>query len=305
MKRALGLIVIVAACVVGFLTVRGAMPFLPVFGTSMEPVLHAGNLITISPVSASEVKEGDIIVFNVASMIQDHYNYPPIVAHRVNNVYNEEGRITFRTKGDNTGEDPFAVRPQDLRGIVGDQIPYLGWPLLFLQSQQGSIFAIIGLALLALFLYSGELDTGRRKLQRGVFAPVIQESHRTSRMLAQKIETTEEKMNTTERALEKFATAIEAYAQHLSSHTSAIQGLSEASHELKRSSAQQNQVLMHLMETMGQAKPAEETVSRAEQVVHELEKRTPEVEKVQLPPGCTISRKALLKRIRETGLDKT
>jgi len=304
MKRALGLTFLIVACVVGFLSIRGTMPFMPIFGSSMEPALQSGSLLMIEPIDAKEVKVDDIIVYNVPSMIRDYYNYPPVVAHRVLEVNTERG-LSFRTAGDNTGEDPFTVMPRDLRGTVGKQYPYLGLPLLFFQSQQGMIFLIVALSLLAFFLYGNELSLSGRKLQRGVFAPVIQESYRTNRVLAKKIETTEQKMDTTEHALEKFATAIEAYAQHLSSHTSAIQGLSEASHELKRSSAEQNRVLMHMMDTMGQAKPAEETISRAEQVVHELEKRTPEVEKVQSPPGCTISRKALLKRIRETGLDTT
>ncbi|GAH66181.1 unnamed protein product [marine sediment metagenome] len=186
--------------------------------------------------------------------------------------------VTFRTKGDNTGEDPFTVRPQDLRGTVSKQIPYLGLPLLFFQSQQGLIFIIVALSLLALFLYGEEMSRGRRKVHTGIFAPVIEESRHSSRVLAKRIDATEKGMTGTQQALEKFASAIEVYAGHLQSHTSAIQGLSEASQELKKGAAEQNKVLVRLMEFTEQPGPKVEEVK-------------PEVEEIKYPPGCFRSRR--------------
>ena len=60
-QRALTLIVIVALCLGGFMAVRGVMPFMPVFGASMEPVLHAGNMIVVQSMLPEEVKEYDRI----------------------------------------------------------------------------------------------------------------------------------------------------------------------------------------------------------------------------------------------------
>jgi len=269
MKRAIGLILITVACIVGFLSIRGTMPFIPIFGSSMEPTLQSGALLMIEPIEPQDVKVGDIIVFNVPSMVRDYYNYPPIVSHRVIEV-KKQPSLSFRTKGDNTGEDPFTIRAQDLRGTVGNQIPYLGLPLLFFQSQQGLIFIVVALMLLAFFLYGGEIGHGGNILHRGIFAPVINEEKRANRLLTRKIEATEQKMNSTEHALEKFAAAIELYAQHLSSHTSAIQGLSEASHELKRGAAEQNRVLIHLMETIGKPEARKDmTAAREEPAVTE------------------------------------
>ena len=71
-------------------------------------------------------------------------------------------------------------------------------------------------------------------------------------------------------------------------------------------------------ENLGQVKPAapETKATRAERVVHELEKRTAEIDNIEevtaAPaksarepvPGCAISRKALLKRKPKAGLDK-
>jgi len=284
-QRALTLIVIVALCLGGFMAVRGVMPFMPVFGTSMEPVLHAGNMIVVQSMLPEEVKEGDIIVYNVPSAIQDYYNYPPVVAHRVIEVRDTDYGIAWRTAGDNAGEDPFTVRANDLRGTVNYQIPYLGFPLLFLQSKQGMVFAIIALLLFAFYLYAGDLGRGGQKVHRGVFAPVIEESQRSSQTLSQRLDVTEKQMGYTQEALTSFASAIAEYAEHLKSHTSAIQGLSEASHELKRGAAEQNKVLQRLAEVMEQPKPIKEEVTPP---VTEPPKT--EVKKVAYPPGCARTR---------------
>ena len=280
-KRTLLLVVVVAICVAGFLSIRGAMPFMAIFGVSMEPELNAGDLIMMEGVSPSEVEEGDIIVFTIPQAVREYYNYPQVVAHRVISVRESESGVTFRTKGDNTGEDPFTVRPQDIRGQVSKQIPYLGFPLLFFQSQQGVIFIVIALSLLALYLYSDELSRGRQIVHRGIFAPIIEENQHTSRALGQRMETAEKEMAGTQQALNSFASATNEYAEHLKSHTSAIQGLSEASQELKKGAAEQNKVLTRLVEVMGQAGP-------------EIEEIEPEVE-VQFPPGCVRSRRHLNK----------
>ena len=277
MKREVGLILVIVACVVGFLAIRGVMPFMPVFGTSMEPELHAGDLILIKEISPSEVKVGDIIVYNVPAMVREYYEYPLVVVHRVTEIRTTELGTAFRTKGDNTaGEDPFTVRAQDLRGQVSQQIRYLGFPLLFLHSNQGLIFIIAGLCLLTLYLYLEEFIRSRQKVQRKIFAPVIEESQRASQVITQRMESTEQ-------TLERFSQAIEAYAQHLQSHTSAIQGLSEASQELKKDAAEQNNVLIHLIEIMEQAKP------RAEEV-------TAKAEKIEFPPGGIRSRQQPIKQ---------
>jgi len=263
MKRALVLGLMIAACVAGILAIRGFMPFMPVFGTSMEPELQAGNLIMIEQVAPSDIKVGDIVVYNVPASIREYYQYPPVVAHRVVEVRENEFGFGFRTKGDNTGEDPFTVRAQDLRGTVSNQIPYLGFPLLFLQSQQGLIFVIIALCLFGLYLFADEFSRGKRKAHQGIFAPVIEESQRSSQVIIERMATTEKNMEATELALGKFASAMGEYAQHLQSHTSAIQGLAGASQELKKGAAEQNRVLAHLLEAIEQQRVVrEETTSR-------------------------------------------
>ncbi|MCK4863641.1 MAG: hypothetical protein KAS25_05050, partial [Dehalococcoidales bacterium] len=150
--------------------------------------------------------------------------------------------------------------------------------------------------LLAFFLYGGEITRGGNLVHRGIFAPVINAEKRANRALTSKIEATEQKMTNTEQALEKFAGAIAEYAQHLSSHTSAIQGLSEASHELKNGAAEQNRVLVTLMENMG--KPG--AIQEAKPIKIEAPaKPGPEITETEKPfhgalekgtPGCARKR---------------
>lgn len=260
MKRAIGLIFATVACIIAFLSVRGTLPFMPIYGHSMEPTLRSGALLMIKHIAPEDVKVGDIIVYTVPTMVRNYYNYPPTVSHRVIQV-NTVPSLSFRTQGDNTGEDPFTVRPGDIRGTVGKQIPYIGLPLLFFQSQQGMIFAIIAIALLAIFLYGGELSRGGGWLHRGIFSPVINEEKRASRVLSRKIEATEKKMDATEQALVQFSAAVSEYAKHLASHTSAIQGLAEASQELKKGAAEQNRVLAAIMDNVANTTRIQETIA--------------------------------------------
>jgi signal peptidase len=259
MKRAILLITLTVLFVVAFLTVKGTLPFMPIYGSSMEPTLTSGSLMMISPIDPKNIKVGDIIVYNIPSMTREYYNYPPTIAHRVVQVITSPS-LGYRTQGDNTGPDPFTVRPEDIRGTVGSQIPYIGIPLLFFQSTQGMIFAIIALVLLALFLYGTELGRGGGWVHRGFFSPVIIEEKKASRMLSRQLEGTEKKMETTEQALDKFSAAVAEYAKHLASHTSAIQGLSEASHELKRGASEQNRVLSAIMDNVVKSSQKRETI---------------------------------------------
>src|SRR4030042_4331408 len=122
MKRAIGLIFATVACIIAFLSVRGQMPFMPIYGSSMEPTLHSGGLLMIEPIDPQDVKVGDIIVYNVPALVRDYYNYPPTVSHRVIEVMTVPS-LGFRTAGDNTGEDPFTISPDSIRGTAGNQIP--------------------------------------------------------------------------------------------------------------------------------------------------------------------------------------
>jgi len=283
MKRAILLTSIIAACIVGFLSVRGTLPFIPILGNSMEPTFSAGSLILIEPIeNPATIEEGDIIVYNVPSLTRELYNYPPTVVHRVIKVTKTERGAFFRTRGDNSGEDPFTIRPQDLKGTVSSEIPYLGFPLLFFQSKQGLIFLITGLSLLAIYLYGGEITHGRQIVHGKLFAPVIEQSRRSNWVFMNGMETTEKVMDGTQQALQSFSEAMTEYAVHLKSHTGAIQGLSEASQELRKGAGEQNRLLSNLVQRVEQA-PARVEPKEKEIIVRE--KGKPPLEHITKPAG--------------------
>ena len=148
------------------------------------------------------------------------------------------------------------------------------------------MFVLIALSLFALYLYASEISRGGQKIHRGIFAPVIRETIRDTETLAQRMDGTEKVMTQTQEALSSFATAMAEYAEHLRSHTSAIQGLAEASHELKRGAAEQNKALERIVEALQQRKPTTEEA----QAPPSEKAAAPTPQKAKYPPGCVRSR---------------
>ncbi|OQW94757.1 MAG: hypothetical protein BWK77_08680, partial [Verrucomicrobia bacterium A1] len=60
-------------------------------GRSMLPLIRDRSLVSHIPISAEDVRPGDVIVFRLADRL---------VAHRVIGRKSEEGRVRFRQKGD-------------------------------------------------------------------------------------------------------------------------------------------------------------------------------------------------------------
>jgi signal peptidase len=253
MKRGIILAILVVIVIIGIYSVKEWMPVMAIAGDSMKPELNQGDAILIGSVEASEVKVGDVIVFSVHPLIQENYRYPAVVAHRVTELTTFQSELAFKTKGDNTTEDPFVVPAADLRGEVSGSVPYLGYILLFLQSRQGMIFAIIALVLIGIELYAKDLKRGGQKLQNSLFAPFVKQNQEI-------VKSQQETSRMTSEALQKFATAMSEYAEHLASHTSAIRGLSDASQELKRGAAEQNRVLSAIMENIGEPDIKQDTI---------------------------------------------
>lgn len=235
MKRAIILIALVVMTFFGVRYVETSAPIMPIVGTSMEPMLKLGDLIVIGSVDPPQVKEGDVIVFNVPGLIREKYNYPAVVAHRVIKVINDSGSISFRTKGDNTGEDPFTVLSSDLRGQVVKQISHGGYLPLFLQSKQGMYFMVIVLILLAIYFYGGDIQQKWQKTRRSFLAPVFEENQKI-------VQRQNEVMEMSAKSLQQFSDAMSEYAKHLASHTAAIQGLASASQELRDAAREQNKM---------------------------------------------------------------
>jgi transcriptional regulator with GAF, ATPase, and Fis domain len=127
----------------------------------------------------------------------------------------------------------------------------------------------------------GDRELKLFKYATGQLASPIRHSKLFAHIIEGKEDTiSEDWMTRTEQTLRELTEAISEYALHLKSHTAAIQGLSEASQELKHSAAEQNRVLADLVYAITRTPPAKETVTTGEQ------EPAPPPEKGIHPPGC-------------------
>lgn len=139
--------------------IKQPMPFAPVTGTSMAPVLREGDLIKYKKASPSELEVGDIIVYRIPPLVQKYSDCPSVVTHRVVEIRGTTAGLYYRTKGDNNpAQDPWSVEYGDVIGKVSQRISYLGFPLLFLKSRSGLILIVIMFFASALCFYADELS---------------------------------------------------------------------------------------------------------------------------------------------------
>lgn len=177
-RRIVGVVLLITIAGMGLFALRNFPPIIPIDGDSMYPTLRRNDLIRIKRVDPKAIQKGDIIIVRVPSFARKSHNYPPLIAHRVNGILTDGQRLVFRTAGDNTGADPFAVRPSDLVGRMGFHIPYIGFVVLLLQSKFG-VWSVVGIvAILITASYEKEIKQFRKEASRKVFAPILEEQER-------------------------------------------------------------------------------------------------------------------------------
>lgn len=242
MKKTIWLILIVL--IAGFLFCFLRTSTATIVGKSMEPEFKQGDFIVFKQVLPQQVKEGNVIVFEVPAMIKERYNFPPMIVHRVIETTKKDGGITFNTKGDNNvSPDPFTVRTMDLRGIVSHRISYLGNLFIFVHSKQGLIFIAIFLVLLSSHTYKEKLSRMKHSLVKRIFSPITEDFEKGIKRL-------EKGEGETSQSIDRFASAMTEYAKHLEHHTEAIQSLAKASEELKETAKEQTKFLERLTKVL-------------------------------------------------------
>lgn len=145
----LGLVLVVAAMVIGVPAVAKATPY-TIITSSMEPSLPPGTLVVVKPTATDDIRIGDVVTYQLKS------GQPEVVTHRVIAIQQPSkpgGSVRFITKGDaNNLADP-AVRPVQVRGTVWYSVPYIGWVNNVVNGDTRAI--VIPLLATALFLYAG------------------------------------------------------------------------------------------------------------------------------------------------------
>lgn len=116
-------------------TILGFTP-LKVLSGSMEPDIKIGDLIVVKNIDESSIEEGDIITFKT--------NPDTFVTHRVVEVFNQNGDIAFKTKGDaNNIEDRDLVSKQDIVGKYVFRLPAFGYFSDFVSGSKGFILLFV------------------------------------------------------------------------------------------------------------------------------------------------------------------
>lgn len=105
-----------------------------------EDNFSGGDLIFVKTVKAEEVKTGDVISF-----FDPAGNGTSITSHRVVEIMNEDGAISFKTKGDNNNtEDKLPVPAEKLAGVyTGFKIAGAGRVAMFMQTSWGLVICVI------------------------------------------------------------------------------------------------------------------------------------------------------------------
>ena len=119
-------------------SLAGVFPMI-VLTDSMYPEIAAGDLIICNTTEAEDIIEGDVISF-----FDPMGSGTAVVTHRVLEVIDEDGELSFRTKGDNNNaEDQVLVPADNLVGIYRSRIPGLGNVAMFMQTTPGLILCCV------------------------------------------------------------------------------------------------------------------------------------------------------------------
>lgn len=111
---------------------------LVVLSGSMSPRFGTGSMVLVQPVSAGEIKQGDVITFKGFAGSEE------LTTHRVMEIRRNADGPEFITKGDaNHAEDPDPVPGKNVIGRVTGSVPYLGYLMNFSQTQYGLLVLIV------------------------------------------------------------------------------------------------------------------------------------------------------------------
>lgn len=116
---------------------------------SMEPTIEIGDLVIVKQPEQENIKEGDIITF-----IEEQ----GIVTHRVVEVIEEDGKIKYKTKGDNNNaNDTNLVEYKNIEGIFVKNIKKIGGIITSARSST-SIIVIVLVVYLVYLIASKKSD---------------------------------------------------------------------------------------------------------------------------------------------------
>lgn len=108
-----------------------------VLSGSMDPMFQTGSIIFIQLGNRhSSYQEGDIIAFHMDEKL---------ITHRIIEVKQENGNISYKTRGDNNdAPDRWTVLPDNIVGkYTGFTIPYAGYAINYTNSKLGGALLLV------------------------------------------------------------------------------------------------------------------------------------------------------------------
>ena len=119
--------------------VAGTLPLI-VLTDSMYPVIESGDLIICHTEDAENIQVGDMIAF-----FDPAGNGTSIVTHRVVEVTELEGKLAWKTKGDNNNTEDRLLVPADklVAEYEGLRLAGFGNVALFMQTTPGLIICVV------------------------------------------------------------------------------------------------------------------------------------------------------------------
>ena len=132
----LSMIVLASAAILPTLNVSDKTRFYTVDSGSMAPEIGKGSLIVIRRVE--EYLVDDVITISTSDDPALSYT------HRITEIIDEEGVISYRTKGDaNDSDDTNLAYPENVLGKVTIDIPFLGYLIMFSKTPIGFLLMVI------------------------------------------------------------------------------------------------------------------------------------------------------------------
>jgi len=130
------------ALAIAVATALGDRPFTDMSG-SMEPAIHAGDVVVTRPIHPLEAHAGDIVTF------RDPADGHRLLTHRLRSLQVSGGRVHAVTKGDaNNAVERWTV-PQGARiGRVVMRVPRVGYVLAVARGPLGKLLLVVIPALL-------------------------------------------------------------------------------------------------------------------------------------------------------------
>jgi signal peptidase I len=184
---------LLVAILPAILTSQFGFGFSPILTGSMQPTANPGDVFLTRLVPASTLHVGQIIAIN--NPITGTY-----YSHRINQIRPVNGVLRIITKGDankNVDRDPLMVGPRSEVSAVITVIPYVGRPMVYMNTVQGrqtaaSFLVVANILALFAFLF-GRKIIGNRNTEK-VYRELYTEERRNTAQYRELIDNLQESL---------------------------------------------------------------------------------------------------------------